>query len=176
MGDSGPPTLKGRMGGRVISIAEGVEVTIRDLAIIRGTAERGGGILNRGTLTLLDVDVRDNRATASGGGIFNLGSTTLGGETSVRANTSVLGAGITNLGTLTIQGATAIRRNVASDDGGGVFNRGHLVMAGASSIARNDSGGLGGGVRDLGTQSGVVCAPDAGANVHENTPDDCAVG
>ena len=174
--DSGPPTLTGRKGRRVMSILAGVDVTIRDLAISRGKAERGGGIVNRGKLTLVDVDVRENRATASGGGILNLGRLTLGGETSVRANASVLGAGITNLGTLTLRGATAIRRNVASDDGGGVFNRGHLVMAGDSSIARNESGGLGAGVRDMGTQAGVICAPDAGANVHDNTPDDCATG
>lgn len=149
---SGTPTLAGAGPGTVVTVASGAEVTIRSLTIRDGAAEDlGGGVLNRGSLTLLDVVVHDN-AAARGGGIAN------------------------DAGTLTIDGTTSIRANTAGDVGGGLYNRlGTVTMAVTSSVTGNTASVSGGGVyNDGGTLVGFICAPEAGANVRDNTPVDCS--
>ena len=64
--------------------------------------EQGGGILNRGTLVLDDVIVRNSTAD-DGGGIYNAGTLTLG------------------------KGAF-VGPNVASGEGGGIYNGGTLYL------------------------------------------------
>jgi peptidoglycan/xylan/chitin deacetylase (PgdA/CDA1 family) len=172
--DSGRPTLNGRGRGTVVTIDAGVAVTLSDLGIIRGKARRGGGIVNLGSLTLMDVDVSRNRATMFGGGILNRGELIVGGASTIRGNVAVDGAGITNRGTVSIRGGSSIARNEASGVGGGVFNKGLLAMSSGSTIARNEAGEVGGGLMDDGTVDGVVCPPEAEPNVRNNAPDDCA--
>ena len=174
-GGSGPPTLTGHDRRRVLTIADGVDAELDDLTIVHGNAERGGGILNRGTLTLMGVDVRHNEAAAGGGGILNRGSLVVGDRTIVRGNEAKSGGGIANEGTASIQGDSSVEHNVASRVGGGVVNRGRLAMSGRASIVRNEAGGKGGGLFDEGVLDGVRCAPEDDANVHDNAPDDCAV-
>lgn len=68
--------LHGQASGTVVTVGEGVAVTLQGLSITRGLAEVGGGILNRGTLALKGVTVSGNRAIGkypSGGGIANQG-------------------------------------------------------------------------------------------------------
>lgn len=115
----------------------------------------GGGLFNDGgTLTVIDTDVTDNKATGtagSGGGILNnLGTLNVGGG-SLKRNTAVrAGGGIeANVGTTNVDGSS-IRYNKAGDgpgNGGGV----HLTGAGAvnvsdslvaSNVATAEGGGL----------------------------------
>ena len=64
----GRPTLDGDDRSRVVTVTQGVVVTIRDLTIEGGRAFRiGGGILNRGTLVLRDVVVPSVGPTAAVG-------------------------------------------------------------------------------------------------------------
>ena len=70
----------GEANDRVLFIAPGATVTIRDITIRHGnpTSEpkSGGGVRNEGALTLENVIVRANSASA-GGGILNDGTLTL---------------------------------------------------------------------------------------------------
>ncbi|MCA9880657.1 MAG: right-handed parallel beta-helix repeat-containing protein, partial [Thermomicrobiales bacterium] len=75
-------TIDGAESVRPLEIAEGKTVTISHLTVTRGSAPGGGGILNRGFLTMEDAHIIANVATGSdnglgpGGGIRNaIGST-----------------------------------------------------------------------------------------------------
>jgi hypothetical protein len=248
----GFPSRVGLVGtgkGRVVTIGRNATVRIEGLRIGRGNAPAGGGILNRGTLSLRDVRVRGNAAQSFGGGVVNVGTLTLHGSTirsntasycagawnegtfvlnttsSIRLNTTPdqdvdplggggWGGGVCNHGTLTLNGSSSIRWNRAFFAGGGVVNMGAVTLNGYSSIRGNslppdtgvlvgpslgggiwngdlatslamrdassitgNSAGVGGGVwsHDASVLDGVVCAPDVGANVHGNSPDQCAV-
>ena len=130
----------GTGGVRVLQIAAGARVTLRDLTITKGHAAGssfpvsfGGGILNFGTLTLRDVAVSGNAAGVSGGGIFNFngGTLTLQAGSSLTGNTAGgntanhFGGGIFNSmdGTVTLQAGSSVTGNTAErDGGGGIFN------------------------------------------------------
>ena len=177
-GRLGRPALDGDGRERVLVIAPGVNVAIRDLAIQDGRARAvkiGGGITNRGDLTLRDVVVRRNRTSLAegpmdgpeyvpdlGGGIYNTGSLSLSGSTKVAGNTSTLGGGIYNSGTLLMTDSSSIRGNLQHRDisvlgwGYGLYNIGTLIMRGSSNITRNLGGGYwnpGFGVRNTGSMT-----------------------
>ncbi len=77
---------------------EGGSMLVKDSIIKNNTGINGGGIRNRGALTLLRTKVSGNQATGSGGGIYN-----------------------ESVGTLTLF-STKIVKNTAVADGGGIFN------------------------------------------------------
>ena len=70
--------LDGQGQGRVLMVPSGAVVTLRGLVVTRGDARdrMGGGVWNRGTVTLIDSVVRDNRARWAGG-ISSIGTMTL---------------------------------------------------------------------------------------------------
>jgi peptidoglycan/xylan/chitin deacetylase (PgdA/CDA1 family) len=141
---SGPPTLAGMDRGPVVTVPGRVMVSLSALTIRGGLADRGGGIVNHGTLTLTDVVVRGNKARSAGGGIVNDGQ-------------------------LMVRGSSSIRGNTARGAAGGILNDGTLDIAGRTTIIRNRAGRPGGGLLNRGVASGAVC----GANVRKNSPDDC---
>jgi len=58
----------------VVAIASGADVVLENVTVAGGGfTERGGGIRNHGTLSLIDSVVEGNRAWAWGGGIYNGG-------------------------------------------------------------------------------------------------------
>lgn len=132
---TGTPILDGKRKDRVLVIKRGVKVSVRGLTVRNGRAKRvptGGGIANKGRLTLRDVVVRDSKARSRGGGIHNEGTLRIEGRSRVLRNTK---HGIWNEGTLTLAGDTRVRRN-----GTGVGNRGTLVMEDDANIGANGSG------------------------------------
>ena len=133
---------------RVFTIASGVEVTLQDLTIRHGrTTGDGGGIWNRGTLTLTNMIIRGNRAR-SGGGIANQNSqytsiltminTTLSGNTA-----DLDGGGLCSLGLLIVMNAT-INGNTADFCGGG-FSGWALRLTNVT-LSGNAAGYCGGGI------------------------------
>lgn len=164
-GRSGQPSLSGVGKFRVLTIAPGARVTLRGLVVLRGksvvparTSARnvqvagrlngfGGAILNRGSLTLIDVQVRRSTAgrggRGGGGGIYNTGTLILRGATRIRGNFAPSGGGVDNRGTMQMNGSSAILANSA-DRGGGVANSGSLTMNGSSRISRNGAASDGG--------------------------------
>lgn len=109
-------------------------VTLTDVVIQNNHAGQGGGIYNRGTLTLIRSTVQGNTAThvdsasPRGGGIYNaLGVVTLK-ESTIRDNTASFGGGLYNAATMVIEAST-INGNIATnttlnngDGGGGIVN------------------------------------------------------
>ncbi len=70
--------LDGGGSGRVISVTNGVEVSLLNLTVQNGSADDGGGIFNRGDLTLAGVTVLNNTAVSIlGSGASFLGRTCL---------------------------------------------------------------------------------------------------
>ena len=66
--------ISGNNAVEVFNIASGVTASISGLTVENGTATRGGGIDNNGTLTLANSTLAGNSAADSGGGICNIGA------------------------------------------------------------------------------------------------------
>ena len=120
-------TIDANHESRVISI-NGDDVTLDSLTIVNGLAEEGGGILNYGSLTILNSVITQNATEneyCSGGGIYNSG-------------------------TLSVVNST-ILNNTASYAGGGIYNDYDATLNIASSVISSnqvvgESNGLGGGI------------------------------
>ena len=171
----------GRMGRPVIrhlNVRPVSTLTVRSLTVRGGVEENscGGGIWNRGDLTLRDVIVRGNRAD-EGGGICNdrRSTLTLNGTTAIRDNTAEYrSGGVHNLGTLIMNDLSSISGNLSRGDweqGGGVGNGGLFVMNDASSVSGNTAfagGGVGNERRLVMNDASSISGNSAvlGAGVH----------
>ena len=160
---SGKPILDGGIESllpgstRVLTIRPGIKVNIRGLVIRNGKASRipnGGGVSNKGRLTLRDVVVRNNTAVR-GGGIYNEGALRMLGRSVVKDNTGLypsfltaVASGVYNTGRLVLDDRTRITSNTG---GSGVVNAGTLVMSGSSNISASDFGRGASGVTNSGT-------------------------
>ena len=103
----------------------------------------GVGILNMGTLELLECTVSDNvNLDAFGGGIYNNGTLTLIRST-IRDNAAGEAGGVVNYGTLTLEDST-VSGNGAVQDGGGILNQSSFTAIN-STISLNTAGNNGGG-------------------------------
>ena len=212
-GQPGKPTLSGVGTVRVVEIGKRTHVTMRHLIVTRGKVLHhnkygsgtgyGGGIMNRGSLTLIDVNVL--RSTAGeyglgrGGGIYNAGTLILMGDTrisrnyspggggvysegvmrmfrdsAITSNGAEWGAGVENEGTLTMNDDSRVSGNGAEEDGG-VANYGRLVMNDRSTITRN-SGALYHGVGGVfNWKTGTVVMNDA-SSIRDNGGADTGPG
>ena len=153
--------VNGSLASRVFNISAGFEVTVSGLTISfgnAGNANSGGGILNNGSLTIIDSSVSSNTAIV-GGGIDSTGSLTITNST-ISANRGpefyvglVIGGGIRNSGLLTITSSNVIG-NVA-DLGAGISNSGSLTMSHSTlsgNLAHHFIGsGAGGGIDNAGS-------------------------
>lgn len=137
--------------GYIIKIENGAGLTIRDDsdtktgAIKEGRCKgtNGGGIINEGTLYLVDGTITDNRNyDSNGGGIYNSGTMIMSGGT-ISGNYSYhSGGGIYNLGTLTITGGSITSNSHSYYYGGGIYNGGTLIISGNPTITGNSGGNL----------------------------------
>ena len=66
-------TIDARDLGRIFAIGDGFTVTLTNVTLINGKADKGGAIYNDGSLTLSDVKLSDNAADSYGGAVFNNG-------------------------------------------------------------------------------------------------------
>jgi hypothetical protein len=129
---------------RIFNVTAG-SVTLADLTITNGnTNDFGGGILNRGTLTLNRCVVSDNFAN-SHGGLSNLQTLHVIAST-IKNNRTDYGGGIGNFNTLDITEST-IDGNRANVMGGGIDNaykdaRLTLVRSTISNNSADFSGGI----------------------------------
>ncbi len=144
-------TISGNKQSRLFSINTGVIAEINGLTIANGVAsDDGGGILNRGTLTLMN-DMLIGNSALSGGAIFNSGNLTLLGDTfSGNAATYLGGAVVNNAGILNATNIT-FSGNRAGLDGGALWNNGTTNLLN-DTIAFNQALN-GGGIRNLGVMN-----------------------
>ncbi len=166
-------TISGSQRGRVLEIARGVSVVVRNTSIIEGSAERGGGIYSAGTLELDGVRVRRNDARGHepcGGGVWSDGTvilraTTVETNRSETGNTSARGAGICMIGgRLELHGGSDISNNSAraqgqhSARGGGIYTEDtDILIASGSRISGNVAS------VDQGSHSAVA----SGGSIHQ---------
>jgi predicted outer membrane repeat protein len=157
MNGSGPTEaqIKGKKD-RVLEVFPGAALTIDGLGILKGAVGakgvtgddvNGGGILNRGTLTMTNALVSGNKTSDDGGGIGNLGGVVNLSNTTVSKNKAADDAGgIDNDGGTLALGAVNVSKNKAGDESGGVESDGGTVTATAVTFNGNASKGDGGGV------------------------------
>jgi hypothetical protein len=127
--------------GNVFRINAGATVSLSGLTIFGGDAPTfGGGILNAGTLTVINCTIADNTAELSGGGIFNDEGVLTINDSTITDNTSMgFGGGIeSDFGTLTVNNCT-ISNNTGAG-GGGIRANGGTAAISNSTIANNTFG------------------------------------
>jgi hypothetical protein len=162
---TGPGALQlaidGNHADRVFEIGSGATVTISRLTIKNGNAPfNGAGLLNRGTLTLMNSMVSGN---SDGSGIYNNGTLTLMNST-VSGNSSVADAGglyNDKGGTLTLTDST-VSGNSADNNGGGIFSYGGTLTL-TDSTVKDNTASAGGGI----FSSGALTL--TGSTVKDNT-------
>jgi hypothetical protein len=132
---------------RILEIGDGVTVVISGLTIAHGSAPgfnsgAGGGIANRGTLTVTNGTFVSNEAFF-GGGIWNTGTLTLANST-FSGNGGTRGGGISNSGTLTVMDSTFSNNAVVNyasglspvtSLGGAISNAGSLTITNSTFSA-----------------------------------------
>ena len=166
---AGQSILDGGEAVGVLWIAAGVEVTLQDLTITKGSsAGGGGGIYTEGTLTLVGVSVTGNTAS-DGGGIYNYqGTLALQANSHVSGNTAPFGGGISNDGgTVTLEAGSHVAGNTATGgSGGGIMNWvGTVTLQAGSHVSGNTATSSGGGI---GNNRGTLTL-EAGSRVSGNT-------
>ncbi|HET9532143.1 MAG TPA: choice-of-anchor Q domain-containing protein, partial [Blastocatellia bacterium] len=117
--------ISGNDASIVFIIEASFDVTFSNLTISNGKSlAEGGGIINRGNLTLTDVTVAECMALSSfGGGIYNTGSLTLQGATVRNCGSAAGGGGIANddQGLLNVFRSTFLSNSTVGD-GGAILN------------------------------------------------------
>jgi CSLREA domain-containing protein len=115
-------------------------VTIRH-GRLTAKEEQGAGIRNDATLALVDSFVQDNSVNGSasrGGGIYNTGTLTIR-NSDISSNSAFAGGGVYNYGGTLEVNTTTINSNRALDGGGGVINFRGTVDIIYSKITNNVS-------------------------------------
>lgn len=143
---------------RAFEVLGGADVTLSGIAIRNGSALLGGGVFNRGKLTIDACTVADNVAEYWGGGIANLGDSLTVVDSTIANNTvsgtgggSLGGGGIGNSGKLavdrtTFTGNSVLSRRTESWGGGAVLTDSSDVSVRDSAFVGNSSNTLGGAV------------------------------
>ena len=153
-----------------------IDVTLTGITVTGGTGTKdridpspthyrcGGGIFNKGRLTITDCVISGNAAYC-GGGIFNKGTLNLEEGASVNHNTAHNGGGIYgNIGKIILNRET-VTSNEAEQLGGGIYidYRGSITIH-SGTISNNTAKNMGGGIYSQGgpvTLGGIISS-----NVH----------
>lgn len=137
-------TVSSTLPARGIYVNSNATVSISGVTISSGvTSEYGGGIYNKGNLTLDNVIVNNCNAKY-GGGIHSEGSLTMNDGAVTNNTASNSGGGIHNTGYATLNNVN-IEENTAINSGGGIFadqGSARLIMKGGT-ISKNTADGPG---------------------------------
>ncbi|MHB1891499.1 MAG: IPT/TIG domain-containing protein [Acidimicrobiales bacterium] len=144
-------------------------VTLSNVTVTGGNATGGGGIVNNGTMTVVDSTISDNSTAGYGGGIFDGFVMTVVDSTVSGNSAGIAGGGIANAGgnpfPMTVVDST-ISGNTTDGGGGGILNAGHDMIVVDSTISGNTSypGPAGGAIENYGggtTLAGSIVADQA---------------
>lgn len=160
--------LNGNLSGTVVTIEPETTVRLLDIIIAGGrgsggpTDDWGGGVFNRGHLTIESSTLTNNTA-ARGGGVANVGAESSGGTRAVSSGDTAA--------TLTIIRST-LSGNTATTDGGGILNtssgEGVATLAVVNSTLSGNAAAAGGGLFNEAT-GGSATANLNYATVADNT-------
>jgi CSLREA domain-containing protein len=140
----GATIIDGQYIDRVFDIHPGATLTISKVTIRQGGADiYGGGVRNRGTLTIINSEFLKNGA-GTGAGISNEGRVEVY-QSTFNANTGPNGAGIANLpgGTAIIETSTFMGQHGVH--GGAILNQGLLILSN-STLSGNQADNIGAGI------------------------------
>jgi len=155
---------------RVLEVNTFDPVVLTHLTVTEGNASEGGGILNRGMLSLVNTTVSGNIAGLRGGGIFNDGSLTITNSTISGNEAYDHGAALHNssvLGVVALTNST-ISGNTSYGAGGGLSNTLGTISLDHVTIANNTAHGVGGGILNLGgildVENTIIAANTSGGD------------
>lgn len=118
------PVIDGNAASRVLEISGMVALTLQNVVLTNGSDVDGGGVtlLGGGQLTLINSEIRGNRASGNGGGVYlgNGGTIHLISGGISHNTATVSGGGVYNMNGLLLQTGGLIEGNSALA-GGGVF-------------------------------------------------------
>jgi uncharacterized repeat protein (TIGR01451 family) len=155
---SGTSIIDGEGARRDIVACGGVSATVELFVVQNGSSpDRGGGILNGGSLTLDDSVVSHNTAGGEGGGIFSTGGTITLNNSTVSDNTAAnSGGGIGGDGMLTLNNST-VSGNTSTEGGGMyVWHNGATTVTLNSSTVHANTASQGGGIHSGGSSPTVT--------------------
>jgi len=140
-------TIDSSFAGRVFHIATTGNLTLRGVTIQNGFAFTGGGIFNRGRLTIEHSVIRENISVLGvGGGIVNEGGTLSIVDSRIAGNGADLGSvgGISSGGSLRILRSTI--ENNRGDFCGGIGAGGTITIENSAITGNHVLDGLAGGL------------------------------
>ena len=157
-------------------------MTIRTSTVSRNVSgSAGGGIENRGDMTLVGSTVSANSGVRCGGGVSNAYGTLGIVDSAITGNTAECGGGIANtIGATTITKST-VSENSATINGGGLLNAANMrdaptTMTISGSTLRGNTAANGGAVINFGsltfagpTTVGANVATVGGGILHQST-------
>ena len=126
----------GRGDGGGIRIGRNASATVRDVSVVANRARDGGGVDNRGTLTIDHSTIAANVADRKGGGLRNGGTADVQNVTIVD-NAADQGGGLSSPGVTEVLHATIVGNDAGSSSGGGVDRNGGTLTIRYSIIANN---------------------------------------
>ena len=155
----GEITLDGGGTVQVIRVDADAEATLDGLTVTGGAAFDGGGLVNDGSLTIIESLFIDNNADNAGGALVSSGELTILSSTFLD-NTAGDGSGnglggaiATNGGTLLVSGSTFAGNEAGV--GGAIWTQATTTIAN-STIANNVAIGFGGGVNGAGVSLTLI--------------------
>jgi predicted outer membrane repeat protein len=143
-------TVDGQSARAGMLVDTGLIVQIERFEIMNGhsTYGPGGGIVNRGDLTVTDCEISYGGAF-TGAGIENYGKLALADSTVSHNTAGSFGGGVENLGILNVS-SSVIEYN-SGGDGGGIYNLFASLSLHNAVVAGNTASGSGGGIYNQGS-------------------------
>ena len=112
------------LGDRALHVLPGAALALSGISIVyadAGSSASGGGLLNEGSVSMVETAFQFNHAQ-DGGGVLNLGNMTLRRSLIAYNFATTGGAGIRNAGTLIVEGSTIANNEALNGPGGGIVN------------------------------------------------------
>ncbi len=164
---------------RVLSIAQGANVTIQNLTLTGGNAPAGaagstgqaggagasgGAILNQGTLTVSDAAITGGIAGSGGPGAAGSSSGSAAGGSGSAGGQGGSGGAIYNTGTLTLNGAAISGNSAGAGGQGGVGGQGGTSGgSGGAGGAAGDGGAITNAGGSLTVEASTISGNSAGS-------------
>ncbi len=138
-------TISGSDAARVFLVDRGATLNLNAVTVAHGYAgqDRGGAVLNRGTLNVSNSTFADNSALL-GAAIFNEAGTLRVSDSTFSGNSGGTGGAIWSTGGTVAVSNSTFAGNSATGPGGAIRNWSAAVTIVNSTFSGNSAGGLGG--------------------------------
>ena len=131
-------TIDAKNLGRIFEIDGGFAVTLTNVTLTNGKADKGGAIYNFGNLDLVHVNFVNNTAKY-GGAIMNDAYGLVLDDSTFTNNTAKIGGAIYNSADCFVVGNSTFANNTATSNGGVIFNYGIGFVVGNSTFVNNSA-------------------------------------